>query len=403
VSVSLEIQKMIDTIKQLIDRPIAFNPAFARLTGSINAALMLSQAFYWSQKTSDPDGWFWKTQNEWQVETCLQRYEQETARKRLVSLGILEEKKQGIPARLFFRVNMANIVALLTSTETETMTPERIIEVYSFSLIQMSRMAHARAIKMGRKAEKVDYADVLRKNGSTCHICQKTITRGPGKKPDCLQFDHVKALSEGGDHVFSNILPAHANCNSSKGANQGCNGVADLNDYGVTGKGETALHSLLTETTSENTTDIKNLLFDLGSNGSGNGRRSSVKKKKSEKPEPGRRFASVEEVVASLTDNPWEREKMPRIWDYYCQQTERSGSYIPTAERLKVGIERLRDLVNMYKGDQQKALKNYKTAIDNLASDEFLSGKNDRNKEYRDFDAHLCKNWPTFEKRLFPR
>ncbi|MGL1664079.1 hypothetical protein ACSTJP_00070, partial [Vibrio parahaemolyticus] len=68
--------------------------------------LMLSQALYWSKRTNDPDGWFYKSQVEWEEETGMTRYEQEGARKALIKLGVLEELKRGVPCRLHYRVNM---------------------------------------------------------------------------------------------------------------------------------------------------------------------------------------------------------------------------------------------------------------------------------------------------------
>ncbi len=93
------------SILNLLDRPIAYHRTFAAISGSICAGIFLSQAFYWSQRTADPDGWFWKTQEQWFDETFMTRYEQETARKKLVAIGVLEQKKQGIPAKLFYRIN----------------------------------------------------------------------------------------------------------------------------------------------------------------------------------------------------------------------------------------------------------------------------------------------------------
>jgi len=43
---------------------------------------------------------------EWASETGMTRSEQESARRKLVSAGVLEEKKKGVPCRLFYRVNM---------------------------------------------------------------------------------------------------------------------------------------------------------------------------------------------------------------------------------------------------------------------------------------------------------
>ena len=102
-------------IETLLDRPIAYHRVFVDVTGSVTAAVMLSQAVYWSKRTKDGDGWFWKTQAEWTEETGLSRSEQETARKRLVECGVWEEERRGIPARLFFRVLTDKLECLVSA------------------------------------------------------------------------------------------------------------------------------------------------------------------------------------------------------------------------------------------------------------------------------------------------
>lgn len=101
-------------IIDLLDRPIAFHRSFVTLTGSVTAALMLSQAVYWARRTTDPEGWFYKTQEEWEEETGLSRSEQEGARKCLRALGFWHEERRGVPARLYFRIDtevLANKIA----------------------------------------------------------------------------------------------------------------------------------------------------------------------------------------------------------------------------------------------------------------------------------------------------
>ena len=103
------------TLLMLVDRPIAFHRCFAEIGGSANAGLFLSQAVYWSFRTDDPEGWFWKTREEWKEETYLSRTEQETVRKTLKKAGFIEEKREGLPARLYFRINLNNITKALES------------------------------------------------------------------------------------------------------------------------------------------------------------------------------------------------------------------------------------------------------------------------------------------------
>ncbi|MCI0653669.1 MAG: hypothetical protein L0Y39_04225, partial [Methylococcaceae bacterium] len=62
-------------LADLLDRPIAFHRSFVQLTGSVTAALVLSQAVYWQRRVSeDHDGWWYKTRSQWIEETGLSRY-----------------------------------------------------------------------------------------------------------------------------------------------------------------------------------------------------------------------------------------------------------------------------------------------------------------------------------------
>lgn len=103
-----------------LDRPIAFHRPFVTITGSVTAALFLSQAIYWAKRCkAHEDGcfWFYKTQADWEEETGLTRYEQEGARKALRNLGVLKEKRIGLPAKLYFCIDLAALEAALNTTD----------------------------------------------------------------------------------------------------------------------------------------------------------------------------------------------------------------------------------------------------------------------------------------------
>lgn len=208
------------TILELLDRPIAFHRPFVTITGSIGAALMLSQMVYWSMRTRG-DGWFYKTQEEWQEETGLNRREQENARSALKAVGVLAEKKQGIPCRVFYRVDSERLRQLLLG-DSMICSPgvERIIQIFKATLNSLSRAGLARAERLGvAERELVDYEAVLKRDNGICHICKTPVERGPGQKKGFLQFDHVISLDAGGSHTFNNVKVSHANCNLSKGRN----------------------------------------------------------------------------------------------------------------------------------------------------------------------------------------
>lgn len=114
------------TLIQLLDRPIAYNPAFAKLkAGKVKAgpvaAVFLSQMVYWHNRMDG--GWMYKTQADITSETALTRDEQETARKRLVTLGVLEEKRRGVPATMHYRINAERLEALLVETTKPVKKP----------------------------------------------------------------------------------------------------------------------------------------------------------------------------------------------------------------------------------------------------------------------------------------
>jgi hypothetical protein len=95
-----------------LDRPIAFQRSFVLLTGSVTAALLLSQIVYWAGRAKS-DGWFFKTSTEWEEETGLTRYEQESARKILREKGFIQEAKRGVPCKMHFRLNAEVLQAAL--------------------------------------------------------------------------------------------------------------------------------------------------------------------------------------------------------------------------------------------------------------------------------------------------
>jgi hypothetical protein len=94
-----------ETLKKIFARPIAFHRCLAELCDSALSGLFLSQLCYWSSNSETTDGWFYKTRDDWRNETGMSRSEQETARKALRNLGILKEKRQGLPRRLWFKID----------------------------------------------------------------------------------------------------------------------------------------------------------------------------------------------------------------------------------------------------------------------------------------------------------
>ena len=114
--------------RSMHDRPIGFHRAYAKLTGSVNAGLMLSQAAYWAQRS--PGGEFWKTAESWEDETTLTTEQQATARKQILDASAKAprpfyfEQRTGIPAKLFFVVDLDALDDAISASE-ESKSPKQ--------------------------------------------------------------------------------------------------------------------------------------------------------------------------------------------------------------------------------------------------------------------------------------
>ena len=112
---------------------IAYRAELATVFGCTNMALFASQALYWMKNKASQarDGWFYKTRDDWQAETGLSRYRQESARKKLRELGVLEEdecRKQWRTVK-WYRINKARLYALVNE-QLDTLPAWAIKELY---------------------------------------------------------------------------------------------------------------------------------------------------------------------------------------------------------------------------------------------------------------------------------
>jgi hypothetical protein len=100
--------------------------------GNTKAALLLSQAIYWLKHGTEIEaqgGWFSKTAEQWEIETGLSRREVDTARRRLREIGLLEEKKIGLPAMPYYRINVERLGELLANRIGRTLPQSLSVQV----------------------------------------------------------------------------------------------------------------------------------------------------------------------------------------------------------------------------------------------------------------------------------
>lgn len=120
--------------KMLGSSYVSYHPLLVTATGSVKAALFLSHAIAWSsylaKKRPDREGWFYLRSADWQEGTGLSAREQVTARNTLKSMGILSEKRVGVPAQNWYKLDLDRLghhVAKATGREFTTWTWDRAV------------------------------------------------------------------------------------------------------------------------------------------------------------------------------------------------------------------------------------------------------------------------------------
>ena len=108
-----------ELLLEVFDIPVSFHRCLVPVAGGVTPALMLSQAI-WTSQALEPSagGWFMRSQEQWTQETGLSRWGQarpgagahSCSGPRRTLAGepsktcLLEERRLGMPAKLWFRV-----------------------------------------------------------------------------------------------------------------------------------------------------------------------------------------------------------------------------------------------------------------------------------------------------------
>lgn len=115
-----ESERIVNVVNALLERPIAFQSIFARICKDLNAGLLLSQFWYWKDNKAavQREGWFFKTHKELTEETYLSRFQQTQARKVLKGQRFVDERFNGSPPKLYFKVNTLRVIdAIIEETD----------------------------------------------------------------------------------------------------------------------------------------------------------------------------------------------------------------------------------------------------------------------------------------------
>jgi hypothetical protein len=85
-------------------RVVGYSPDLARIVGGATIGLFLSQLLFLSDKGANPEGWVYKSEAEMGQETGLSKREQQTARRKLLALGVIAIMRGGWKNTYHFKV-----------------------------------------------------------------------------------------------------------------------------------------------------------------------------------------------------------------------------------------------------------------------------------------------------------
>jgi hypothetical protein len=92
-------------IKDMLpNRVVGYSPDLARIVGGATIGLFLSQLLFLSDKGANPEGWVYKSEAEMGKETGLTKREQQTARRKLLALGVIVIMRGGWKNTYHFKV-----------------------------------------------------------------------------------------------------------------------------------------------------------------------------------------------------------------------------------------------------------------------------------------------------------
>src|SRR5918999_2771525 len=98
----------------LPNRVVGYSPDLARMVGGATTGLFLSQLLFLSDKGANIEGWVYKSEVEMGRETGLTKREQQTARRKLLALGVIAIMRGGWKNTYHFKVLWEKLYQVIT-------------------------------------------------------------------------------------------------------------------------------------------------------------------------------------------------------------------------------------------------------------------------------------------------
>jgi hypothetical protein len=105
-------------VKDLLpNRVVGYSPDLARIVGGATIGLFLSQLLFLSDKGHNPEGWVYKSEAEMGKETGLTKREQQTARRKLLALGVIAVMRGGFRNTYHFKVLWEKLYQVIAGSQ----------------------------------------------------------------------------------------------------------------------------------------------------------------------------------------------------------------------------------------------------------------------------------------------
>jgi hypothetical protein len=112
----------------LPNRVVGYSPDLARIVGGATIGLFLSQLLFLSDKGHSPEGWVYKSEQEMGKETGLTKREQQTARRKLLSLGVIAIMRGGWKNTYHFKVLWERLYQVIAGSQQPQTVSTRKVE-----------------------------------------------------------------------------------------------------------------------------------------------------------------------------------------------------------------------------------------------------------------------------------
>ena len=111
-------------IKEMLpNRVVAYSPDLAKAVGGATTGLFLSQLLFLSDKGANTDGWVYKSEAEMGRETGLTKREQQTARRKLLALGVIVIMRGGWKNTYHFKVIWEKLYQVIAGIQRAQTVP----------------------------------------------------------------------------------------------------------------------------------------------------------------------------------------------------------------------------------------------------------------------------------------